>query len=128
MQYNGTMKQFFLFLSVALLVFVMLGGSGLVVAVGETPPERFFGGEIPTGPDSGESFLDVVDNIVDWIFVIVLIGAVIFIVLAGWQFISGGGDPQALSQARNKLLWAAIGVMVAVLARGLVTAVKNIIG
>ena len=122
------MKQFFLFLSVALLVFVMLGGSGLVVAVGETPPTSFFGGEIPAGPDSGEKFLDVVDNIVDWIFVIVLIGAVIFIVLAGWQFISGGGDPQALSQARNKLLWAAIGVMVAVLARGLVTAVKAIIG
>ena len=122
------MKQFFLFLSVALLVFVMLGGSGLVVAAPETPPEKFFGGEIPTGATSGEAFLDVVDNIVDWIFVIVLIGAVIFIVLAGWQFISGGGDPQALSQARNKLLWAAIGVMVAVLARGLVTAVKAIIG
>ena len=122
------MKQFFLFLSVALLVFVMLGGSGLVVAAPETPPTSFFGGEIPTGATSGEAFLDVVDNIVDWIFVIVLIGAVIFIVLAGWQFISGGGDPQALSQARNKLLWAAIGVMVAVLARGLVTAVKAIIG
>ena len=122
------MKQFFLFLSVALLVFVMLGGSGLVVAAPETPPTSFFGGGIPTGATSGEAFLDVVDNIVDWIFVIVLIGAVIFIVLAGWQFISGGGDPQALSQARNKLLWAAIGVMVAVLARGLVTAVKTIIG
>jgi len=122
------MKQFFLLLGVAFLVFVMLGGSGLVLAAGETPPTSFFGGEIPTGVTSGEAFLNLIDNIIDWIFVIVLLGGVVFIVLAGWQFISGGGDPQTLSQARNKLLWGAVGIMVAVLARGLVTAVKSIIG
>jgi len=48
-------------------------------------------------------------------------------VFAGWQFIQGGGDPQAVAQARNKLLYAAIGIVVAVLARGIVTAVKSLV-
>lgn len=122
------MRKLFLFLGTVLLIFVMLGGSGLVLAAGETPPTSFFGGEIPTGVTSGEAFLNVIDNIVDWVFVIVLLGGVVFIVLAGLQFITGGGDPQTVSQARNKLLWGAVGIMVAVLARGLVTAVRTIVG
>ena len=98
----------------------IIGGGG---GVGATPRER-----IPNTITSANNFIDLLDNIVDWIFVVVLVGAVIFIVLAGWQFISGGGEPQAVSQARNKLLYAAIGIMVAVLARGIVVAVRSLIG
>jgi len=94
------------------------GGGG-----GAVPRER-----IPTNITSASQFIDLLDNIVDWIFVLLLIGAVIFIVLAGFQFITGGGDPQTLSQARTKLLWAAVGIAVAVLARGLVAAVRDLIG
>jgi hypothetical protein len=92
-------------------------------AIGETAPET-----IPNNITSAQNFIDLLDNIVDWIFVIVLIGAVIFIVLAGWQFISGGGEPQGVSQARSKLLWAAVGIGVAVLSRGLIAAIRNLIG
>lgn len=119
------MKRFF-FLAAAL--FIAMHGIGGVAYARETPPSEFFGGGIPTAATTGRDFLQVLDNIVDWIFVVVLIGSVIFIVLAGWQFISGGGEPQAMSQARNKLLYAAIGIMVAVLSRGIVTAVRSLIG
>jgi len=97
------------------------------VAVGESVP-TLFGGGIPTGVTSGGEFIELLVVITDWVFVIVLVFAIIFIVLAGFQFITGGGDPSAVSQARNKLLWAAVGIAVAVLARGIPTAVRSIIG
>ncbi|HCM36390.1 MAG TPA: hypothetical protein DIS53_00440 [Candidatus Wildermuthbacteria bacterium] len=106
-------------------LFVLFGLAigGTALAIGEVPPAT-----IPDNITSAQNFIDLIDNIVDWIFVVVLVFAVIFIVLAGLQFITGGGDPQAVSQARNKLLWGAVGIAVAVLARGLVTAVRSLIG
>jgi len=111
------------------LLVVMLGvGMGQVAFAQETPPVGFFGGGIPAGPQSGANLVAILDVIVDWVFVIVLIFSVIFIVLAGWQFITQGGNAQAVSEARMKLLWAAIGIAVAVMARGIPVVVRNIIG
>ena len=105
----------------SLVLGVVIGGTAL--AIGETSTAK-----IPTTVKTGKEFIDLLNNLVNWIFVVVLIGAVVFVVLAGWQFISGGGEPQAVSQARNKLLYAAVGIAVAVLAKGIVAAVRNIIG
>ena len=91
----------------------------------EAPPTRF--GSIVTGITSGADFITLVEGITNWIFVFLLVAATIFIVLAGWQFITGGGDPQAVSQARSKLLWAAVGILVALLSRGFVLAISNLV-
>ena len=93
------MRKLFLFLGTSLLIFVMLGGSGLVLAAGETPPTSFFGGEIPEGATSGEAFLNLIDNIVDWIFVIVLLGGSVDLhhVKTGTGAVRTGDDPKRLS-------------------------------
>ena len=109
-----------------LLMFLGLATGNIAVAIGEQVPTDI--GGIPKGPQTGNQFVDLLQNTTDWLFVVVLIGAVIFIVWAGWQFISAGGEPQAVSQARSKLLYAAIGIGVAVLARGIIAAIRNIIG
>ena len=67
-------------------------------------------------------------TLTDWLFVILVVISVIFIVLAGLQFITGGGDPAAVSMARTKLIWAAVGIGVALLARGLPAAIQNLLG
>lgn len=97
------------------------GGGGFV----EDVPVRF--GPIPEGPQTGNEFISVVEGLTNWLFVILLVFAVIFIVLAGFQFISGGGDPQAVAQARNKLIWAAVGIAVALLAKGIPAAISNLL-
>ena len=80
---------------------VGVGAGGFIEAV----PAKY--GGIPEGPQTGGDFILVVEGITDWLFVILLVIAVVFIVLAGFQFIVGGGDPQAVAQARQKLIWAA---------------------
>jgi len=96
------------------------GGGGFV----EEVPTRF--GPIPEGPQTGSEFISTVEGITNWVFVILLVFAVVFILLAAFQFLSGGGDPQAVAQARQKLIWAAVGIVVALLARGIPTAISNL--
>src|SRR5665213_216244 len=47
--------------------------------------------------------------------------AVLIIVIAGLRFILANGDPQSVSQARNTIIYAAVGLIVAVSAEIIVT-------
>jgi len=81
----------------------------------------------PTGPTTGASFVALIENLINWFFVAFLLLAAVFIVLAGWQFISAQGNPEEIARARQKLFWAAAAIVVAVLSRGFVAAIQAII-
>lgn len=101
----------------------MSGGASAAIAplpTGETG--------IPEGITTAGGFITAMRLLTDWLFVILVIVAVIFIILAGLQFITGGGDPTAISAARTKLIWAAVGIGIALLSRGLPAAIQNLIG
>ncbi len=65
------------------------------------------------------------DNIIQWLFVILLVVAVIFIVIGGLMYVTAQGDPEKVKKASQYVLYALIGVIVALLARGLVTLVQK---
>lgn len=107
------------------LLALMLAVTAVSVADAQvTSPER----RIPTGITTPSAFVQAIRDLTDWLFVILLVISVIMIILAALQFITGGGDPAAISAARTKLIWAAVGIGVALLARGLPDAVSNLIG
>lgn len=92
------------------------------------PGEHVPGGkELPAGPQSGLQAINTVEGITDWLFVAFLLFAVIMIVVAAFQFVGAGGDPNSVSQARSKLIWAAVGISIAVLAKGVPIALRVII-
>ena len=66
------------------------------------------------------------ENLVDWLFTILLIIAVIFLVIAAFTFVTASGDPDKVGKASRFVLYALIGVAVAVAARGLVALVQLI--
>ena len=84
-----------------------------------------------TAPDTvpGDvDVLEVLENLVDWVFTILLIFAALMIVVAGFYFVTAQGNPDQVIKARNFVLWALVGVLVAFLARGLVKLVDSIVG
>ncbi|KKU86421.1 MAG: hypothetical protein UY15_C0010G0016 [Parcubacteria group bacterium GW2011_GWA2_47_9] len=83
---------------------------------------------VPEGPQTIDALLGTIGVITNWIFSILLIVAVIFILLAAFQFVTAGGNATAVQEARQKLLYAAIGVIVAVAAKGIVTVAKSVLG
>ena len=63
-------------------------------------------------------------NIADWLFYILIGVAVLFIVIAGFQYTTAQGDPEKIKLAGQKVLYALIGIIVAALAKGLVILVQ----
>ena len=117
------MKHIIAFL---LLVFFLaaVGMSSMALAAEGLPAEFK---ELPTKVKTGNDLVDVIQAVTNWFFVVFLLLAVVFVILAAFQFLTGGSDPQALAQARQKVIWAVVAENVATLARALPTVVNNII-
>lgn len=88
----------------------------------------------PSGcvPDSGIREVSDVFNLLSkatsWIFVVLLFMAFIFIIMGAFTYISSKGDPKAVTLAKNYIIYALIGIVVGVLAKGLILAVCSIMG
>jgi len=69
----------------------------------------------------------LMDGIANWMFTIFLALAVIFIVLAAYKYlISGGGD--GVKDAHKMLIYAAVAIAIAVLAKGLIAVIRTLVG
>lgn len=69
----------------------------------------------------------VLDRITDWLFTILLVIAAIFLIIAAFYFVTAAGSAEQVTKARNFVLYAIIGVIVAFLAKGLVLLVERAI-
>ena len=81
----------------------------------------------PTVVTSGAELVGLVQALTNWFFVGFLLTAVVFLIIAALQFLTGGGDPNSLASAKGKLIWAVVAVIIAVLARSIPLVVENII-
>ncbi|MBI1984855.1 MAG: hypothetical protein HYS60_01950, partial [Candidatus Wildermuthbacteria bacterium] len=71
--------------------------------------------------------LGVINTAANWIFTIFVIVAVLFIILAAFQFVTSGGDAAKVGEARQKLIWAIVGIAIAVMSRGLPAVIRNLL-
>ena len=72
--------------------------------------------------------LNSVYNITNWIFFFFLAIAILIGVLAGYSFMTAAGDPTKVSKARDLLLYLAIGLILASVAKVIPTLVRTIVG
>jgi len=117
---HDVMKKFFVILGI-----VALAGAAVPALAQVTP------GQIPgpivqqTGPTSISGWVDVLLTVVRWIYTLVFILAVLFILLAAFYFVTSQGNPDKVTKAKTMLLYAVIGIAVALLSYGIVTLVRN---
>lgn len=67
----------------------------------------------------------VIKSIVNVLSIVVGIAAVIMIIVGGIKFVTSAGDAQAAASAKNTIIYALVGVVIAVLAQILVYFVLN---
>ena len=73
-----------------------------------------------------ESLVDTIMGLVNWFAWAVGLAAVVMGLYAGIMFITAGGDATKVTTARNILLYAIVGIAVAILAFSLVAISKSI--
>jgi len=67
----------------------------------------------------------VVKSIISTLSILVGIAAVIFIIVAGFKYISSGGDATKVTSAKTTLIYALVGLLVAALAQFFVRSVLS---
>ena len=75
--------------------------------------------QAPKGVRSFEGFLSIFDTLITWLFTILLVLAVIFIILAAFQYLTAGGEEEKIKKAHQKIIYAIVGIAVAFLAQGI---------
>jgi len=71
--------------------------------------------------------LDLLSTVADYLFVILLLVAVVMIVWSGFEFVTAAGSTDKVNAARTKIVWALVGIAIALAAKGLVRLVAAIL-
>ena len=92
-------------------------------------------GEIPTSGDLGikKTLQDetaggvkgVIQTIVKWVYIIFFIIAVLFIIFAAFTYLTAQGDPEKVKTATNQIIYAAVAIVVALVAVSIDLIIKN---
>jgi hypothetical protein len=80
------------------------------------------GGDCSTGEGGISSLIASIVNILSWV---VGVAAVIMVLVGGFRYVTSAGDTNAISAAKNTILYAIIGLVIALLSQGLVRFVLN---
>lgn len=105
------MKKLILFL---LLVPIIIGA------------EEVIGIKIPN-PIKHDNFTDLFNAIISWIINIALVLMPLVIVYGGFLHITAAGDPSQSSKGKKVILYAAIGFIVALLAKSLIGIIAQLV-
>lgn len=77
------------------------------------------------GTEAGGQIEDTIETVINIISILVGIAAVIMIIIAGFQYITSGGDSGKVSSAKNSIIYAIVGLVVVALAQSIVKFVLN---
>lgn len=106
------------------LVFLVLASS---VAFAQIVPGNIPGPitQVGGGPVTIQGWVGVLLTVIRWIYTLVFILAVLFILLAAFNFVTSKGDPEKVKTAKNQIIYAAVGIAVALLSYAIVTLIQN---
>ncbi|GEM_PF-4830489 len=79
-------------------------------------------------PLGSATFTDLIGKILDFIFTLSFPVAAVMVMVAGFLFVTGGGDPIKLKKAKDILLWTAIGFGIILVSKGFPFLIKDILG
>jgi hypothetical protein len=75
-----------------------------------------------------EELFSRVASIINSALSLVIPIAVIAVIIVGYQYITSGGSPEQMTKAKNNLIWIIIGLVVIILAKGLIIFVLSSLG
>ena len=74
-----------------------------------------------------DNVVNTIDNIANALFTIFVAVTVFFVLYAAYLYLKSGGEPEETGEARNYLIFAAVGVAVAIFARVLPGLVESLL-
>ncbi|MBZ9569572.1 hypothetical protein KJA16_01450 [Patescibacteria group bacterium] len=79
-------------------------------------------------PLEAETFEELIENLIDFIFWVAAAIVPLMIIIAAFYFITSVGNPDKVRTAKSIILWTVVGFTIVLLAKGIVSVIKQIIG
>ncbi|MCP6718301.1 MAG: pilin [Patescibacteria group bacterium] len=79
-------------------------------------------------PLASDEFEDIINNVINFIFKIATVLAPLMVIMAGFLFVTAGGNLEQIKRAKNIIIWTAVGFFVILLARGIMGMIMNLLG
>jgi small-conductance mechanosensitive channel len=81
----------------------------------------------PTTPDSVGGWLTILQKIATWFYSIILAISVFMILMAGFNYLTAGGDQAKVKKASQMLIYAIVGIVVAIIAFSISKVVTSVV-
>lgn len=78
-----------------------------------------------TGITTVGGIMDVIKNVIRWIYILFFIIAVALVLMAAFTYLTAGGDSEKVKEAKNRIIYAAVAIVVALLSVALETIITN---
>ena len=109
----------------ASIVSAQLPGQQQPPGPGQQQPGKIW--SVPN-PLKAENFEELIYNIANFIFILVIPLAVIIIIWSGILFMYAGGNEEKIKKAKQTFFWAIIGLTIALIGTGFISLIKDILG
>jgi len=83
--------------------------------------------QAPDTVNTIDDVVGVIETAVNWLFTLILSIAVIMLLWAAFLWMTSSGDETKVGDARKTLIYALVGVAIAIVAKGLVTIVQQLL-
>ena len=120
------MRKFFLFIPIVFLAGAMLFSGGAAIAA--CPTGTPIGTICIDNPLQAQTFEDIIDSIINFIFYIALAIAPLMIVTAAFYYLTSAGDPKKITTAKDIILYTAVGFAIILLSKGFVAIIRQVLG
>jgi uncharacterized membrane protein len=81
-----------------------------------------------TSPTTWTTFEDLINAIINFVLYVAIAIFPIMVIISAFFFLSSGGDPAKVKTAKTILLYAVIGLCIVLLAKGIISMLKQLIG
>jgi hypothetical protein len=93
---------------------------------GQPGSQTGIGGQ--TGLQPSKSLDRILNDVIDWSVGLGLTIAVLFVMYAGYQMLTAGGNEDQFTKGRKTITYAIAGIAVLLLSRGIVDIIRQLIG
>ena len=90
-----------------------------IVLAQEYPPAE--------GVEEPEDLINIINDITRWLSTFLVVFSAIYFVMAGFNYVTSGGDENKVAKAKNQLLYGLVGIAIAALAFLLPKAIYHIV-
>lgn len=103
-------------------------GTGAGTGAGSTTAGSTTSGQSICGATTGDSFQNLMKNIINTMLVVLGMIAVVMIVIGGIRYTTSNGDAAQIKSAKDTIMYAVIGIVVAIMAYAIVNFVLASVG